>query len=56
MNFKFLRECGLWHGARMPKKPPTKAKRKPKKTDKRDFSQIALAVAERATGSKLIRK
>lgn len=36
----------------MPKKP-AKAKRKPKKTVKRDFSQIALAVVERATGEPL---
>jgi hypothetical protein len=40
---------------------PNKAKKKAvkpakKKTARRDFSQIALAVVEKATGGKLVRK
>jgi hypothetical protein len=47
-----------WQIERMPKKAPKRTKaatlpRKTKKTEKRDFSQIALAVAERATGGTL---
>jgi hypothetical protein len=48
-----------WHGEDMPKKPAvkpaprTRIPRAVKKAQKRDFSQTALAVAEKASGSKI---